>query len=322
MLWELSKPAKAEGKTVWLQHTDEPETWLSARQSKANRERWGNDDSTHQIRAEVGKMSNLSKAYYRSTYAGWIGAEGEKNPTNAVVGILKGSRVWQKGLDLAAAMTARMPSFSAYNLKRTQVWTNRGGTFNYNRFKNYKFNSMFRGSKRNRPTRGGTGRKILTLYVHVDDNGNVKAEEMIWTGIAVSALVDTLETAGIRCEVHCVLAGYRSWPSDEKHGGRFLAVGKVKAPDMPLDLERMLAWTGHPGVTRTALFRLIENHKKARCSGFGAACGSEEAHRMIVNHEIVRDGERYLFVERMHTREAALEWVQKQIQELGLAEDE
>lgn len=112
--------------------------------------------------------------------------------------------------------------------------------------------------------------KFITLTHNVTASAMVNAEEAIRKGAHVMALIQCLEFAGYRAEVHVYLqctAGMR------RGGVNSATVCTVKTFDMPLDPALLIYQLAHPAVLRRLGFVCIENLSTKAQSDLGSGYG-------------------------------------------------
>jgi hypothetical protein len=96
------------------------------------------------------------------------------------------------------------------------------------------------------------GAKFLKLGVNLSVNSMISANAMMWRGILVAALVDTLETHGYRLDVY----GYDF--TRGRGGSHRLTMLPVKTSEQPADLERLASLIGHASSLRRGIFAADE----------------------------------------------------------------
>jgi hypothetical protein len=121
-------------------------------------------------------------------------------------------------------------------------------------------------------TKVNGGAKFLKIGINLSVNASVSSNALIWRGILVAALVDTLETHGYRLDVY----GY-----DYTRGrqGDRLTIIPVKNENQPCDLERLASLIGHPSSLRRGVFSADEKLHKSLFAyyvsgGYGGAISS------------------------------------------------
>lgn len=105
---------------------------------------------------------------------------------------------------------------------------------------------------------------VVSIAYNISVSVAIDARTVAGRGAAVLAEVEALEAAGIRCEI--TVAAFVTG------GSEFHAVNcVVKAPDQPLDLDRMAFVMLHPGMNRRFVWALREMHRwqDANMNGYG-----------------------------------------------------
>lgn len=102
-------------------------------------------------------------------------------------------------------------------------------------------------------------RPILTLAIGIAAGANLKASAMLASAAAAAAVIDTLESAGFRCNV---LAVWRTaqWGTTF---GQEMAI-QAKAPGDPASLATLSFALGHPAMLRRLCFLLLAGESSAR----------------------------------------------------------
>lgn len=87
---------------------------------------------------------------------------------------------------------------------------------------------------------------IVSLAMSVHVSGGVSAEQLTIWGIALASHVDALEAAGYRV----ALSVLPFLGSNYDRGAWVAALVNIKAPEQPLDLDRLAYWMAHPSTLR------------------------------------------------------------------------
>lgn len=117
----------------------------------------------------------------------------------------------------------------------------------------------------------GPGTKYIHIVVNGTASGNISGHTLIARGVAITALINTLELAGHRVHVSV------TYPIRTEYKGKepaFTATVTVKAYDESPDLDRIVYATAHPSALRRHIFSLLECQSDAACTelvrgGFG-----------------------------------------------------
>lgn len=107
----------------------------------------------------------------------------------------------------------------------------------------------------------GFGRKFTTIDVACSVIWNVSQDEVFMRGSALCALIDLLESAGIRTSVNVVYACGNS--SDRKNV--FTLSVSVKRADEPLDRDSIAFWLACPDANRRMVFSAYEVDSRTHC---------------------------------------------------------
>ncbi len=114
-----------------------------------------------------------------------------------------------------------------------------------------------------------TSPRVISIYVNLCTSSGTNARKMVRRGVATAALVDCLETRGIRCEVVVVSAnGWRPRKAkqvmQDDDEDSWNAIGSiirvvVKRAHQPLDMDRLSFCLAHPSMFRRFMFRVMES---------------------------------------------------------------
>jgi hypothetical protein len=115
------------------------------------------------------------------------------------------------------------------------------------------------------PQRGRICRVILSACA----SASFAPEQLIRRGAVAAALIDALESAGVRCEVSTIATMSVEEPAEDGQARGFgvpqsenyIASDAIilKRPEDPLDLERLVFWLAHPSALRRMFFRSLED---------------------------------------------------------------
>jgi hypothetical protein len=95
--------------------------------------------------------------------------------------------------------------------------------------------------------------RIARIRANVVASGSFTPEQLMRRGAFTAALVDAMESAGIRCEVVACMA---TEAPDRKSSYRYTVT--LKRAEDALELDRLAFWLVHPAAFRRLGFRLIE----------------------------------------------------------------
>lgn len=107
----------------------------------------------------------------------------------------------------------------------------------------------------------GEGSRYLDLYFNVSLAGTIPAGVPMARASAVLALVDVLETNGIRCRVNALMANHTQLAPKECYA----TIIKLKDYDEPLHFQDVAFTMGHPAMRRRIGFALDE---RAQAGGY------------------------------------------------------
>jgi hypothetical protein len=131
------------------------------------------------------------------------------------------------------------------------------------------------------PQRG----KICKVILSACASGSFSADQLIRRGAVACALIDALETAGVRCEVElqatfserCPKDWANPIPPDFSDPASTNAVLSdlitLKQAQDPLDMERLVYWLAHPSALRRFFFRALEDRPPAIFEKFSCGYG-------------------------------------------------
>lgn len=112
-------------------------------------------------------------------------------------------------------------------------------------------------------------RPVITLLSDMSVNCGTNGDELINRAAVVAAIIDHIEAAGYACEVVSFERTRKHhWGEDEKEFDSMVAV-KVKAPEQPLDIQRLAFGIGHPSMFRRLCFAEIGYNKVCHVLGSG-----------------------------------------------------
>lgn len=104
---------------------------------------------------------------------------------------------------------------------------------------------------------------VLHIKVESFVSCGVNASAVIARGAALCALIDSIEHQGIRVEL-TLWGDWSGWSGKTRKdmNTRHLCTVRLKAPDEPLDMDRIAFALGHPACQRRLVFRLQETHAR------------------------------------------------------------
>lgn len=98
------------------------------------------------------------------------------------------------------------------------------------------------------------GPRVVKLAIKGNYNCNLSKEKVNWWGVAVLALIDSLEYAGTRVEIDWVASIYNH---KDQHT-RSVTRCNIKQSDEALDVDRLAFMLGHPSMLRRLWFGVAE----------------------------------------------------------------
>ena len=247
---------------------------------------------------------------------GWFGPGGNGETSNrkmvkGAIELFKRNRVWADGLSTMRTAQEDMPTVTGVkSLRRKRQWGASGIEVDMDRVRTGRLDTAWRCYRR----QVSTGTRIIKVVVDMCCNWMVTGKQYIWTGIAATALIDTLEASGYRVELEAVCAGTRTY------GTRGYAIRvPLKAADEPLDIERVLLWTAHPAAFRVYTFQaLLANQLEVEPS-LGIPRPAAEAVAAIYGDRFGLGPEfEALCVPRLHSPKAAQDWILSVVKAYGL----
>lgn len=120
------------------------------------------------------------------------------------------------------------------------------------------------GDSRNMLRRGAERKpkSAMTIVVSIGANANVDAESMWNYGAALVALIDRLESKGIRVEV------YALWVTITRTARTCISV-RLKQTQDALDINSLAFALAHPAMLRRLMFAAIERTRQPYAPGYG-----------------------------------------------------
>jgi hypothetical protein len=115
--------------------------------------------------------------------------------------------------------------------------------------------------------RRGAARKpkpFMTIVVSIGANCNVEAKSMWNYGAALVALIDRLESKGVRVEV------YALWATTTRTARTCISVCLKQTQDV-LDINTLAFALAHPAMLRRLMFAALERTRQPYDSGYGAS---------------------------------------------------
>lgn len=161
--------------------------------------------------------------------------------------------------------------------RRKAKWGREGNFLNADRLYAGDFDRMWRRHEP-RPVDQAGGSAVVRVVGYPTAHFGVSALDYIHIGAALTVLVDRLEEAGYRVEVDCTW-GTSELAKSSRLPGAFSA--PIKAANEPLDVNRMLRWTTHPGVFRTAAFMGCLTLPVRVSDSFGAVFHDDEEEQRV-----------------------------------------
>lgn len=115
--------------------------------------------------------------------------------------------------------------------------------------------------------RRGASRKpkpAMTLAISIGANCNVHSTSMANYGAAMLALIDRLESKGVRVELYVL------WATEGNKGRTSISVNLKRAQDV-LDISAIAFGVAHPAMLRRIMFACIERTRQPYIPGYGSS---------------------------------------------------
>lgn len=106
--------------------------------------------------------------------------------------------------------------------------------------------------------------RIQKIRINIGESCKVSAGAMLWKAYAAARIIDSLERAGIRCEVETVISARNSFKTGRRD---YLCRVTVKRPDQPLNLGAITT-AASPWALRWHFLNHIATHSHV-ADGFG-----------------------------------------------------
>lgn len=223
------------GSGAWWRRWDSAAEWGAAAPSRAN--------AAHPYARTLanGVSAGLPEAWY-----------GEADGLVGALAVAAGRRPWTAGRELFQAAANKLGALGAVprvqSCRRRGEWGADGDALDADRALAGDLDRAWRRTVRG-PRPEGTGAVVRVIF-QAAANARVNAADYVWSAVAACALIDALEAAGIPCEATRVAL--------TREAGAHVDASRsdvpVKAAAEPLDVDRLLRLTAHPGVYRTAGF--------------------------------------------------------------------
>jgi len=110
------------------------------------------------------------------------------------------------------------------------------------------------------------GSNVITISVNIGALVSVKKKTITRRGVAIVSLVDALESSGKRVEIEMVSRAKNKFSPEIA-----VVTVKLKKPDEPLDIERVLFALAHPSTLRRLVFSVREKFDDFIRKGYGAS---------------------------------------------------
>ena len=301
----FSDPQWKRGGDYSVMHVDDPSDLLSKRFSKRNREAYPARYREHMKGVFDGNPEKV-KTFF-----------GGKPP--AIAKILRGQDTWAEGLSRVEELRPAVGGVRAqYSFKKRFRRGDEGSELDIFRFFDGDYDTMWTRLEQTAARRRG-GTKIVSFVQAGADSAFVEPGQFIWNGIALSALADILEAAGIRTWITMAWGGRDILKRRPKnHRNRWMILVDLKLPDQPLDLEHLVNWSAHPGAFRVGVFRAYYSMKGQVDGGLGYPMKMPEL-LPYLRQQLDRD---FIEVPRMYSKQEAEDFLRKTLGDLGLLDRE
>jgi len=171
-----------------------------------------------------------------------------------------------------------------------------------------------------------TGTRIVRIKVACSANCDVQGEEITIRGAAVCALIDALETQGVRCELVAQVNSAGAYTGGNPKKGHWLEM-IVKRASEHLNREACAFIFANPSFFRRLIFRATELLPKKWRGHMGAYSGSGYGHTIdpYANGTTEKDCDVWIPPAEPHHRlcknqDSALEWVKETVNKLTKGE--
>ena len=300
--YRMKDPTSSSDKDISVFYSESPQEFFK-RFSKKNKE-------AHADRHNELINGNVTQTEIKSFFM--------DNPKEATK-YLSGKASWPKGLAAATEMKDSVSGVHAqYSYKKKLSYDEDGFDLDIDRFMDYEFESMWRKMKTTARRKKKPG-KVISFLQNGCDSWNVKPENFIWNGIALSALADIMEASGMRTWITLGWAvSSLCKRAPQGHTNRFFNFIDIKVPEQPLDFEHLVTWSAHPAALRVAIFRSWYNLKWVVTGSLGKVIQTNTLERYA--KEIM--SREFITVPRIYNKNDAIKFLQETLVELGLADRE
>lgn len=151
---------------------------------------------------------------------------------------------WRSGLDKARKnleiTNGYVPRVAA--IKPILTWTDHGDDIEIDKVYSGELETAWRGKKKKKIA---SGAKLITVAIQFDALAYRSAEDFFWRGAVAAVVADALESAGYRVKI-------LAYQHDRKSFGEknYCSTIGLKDHREPLELEKLIAVTGHVGAFR------------------------------------------------------------------------
>ena len=163
----------------------------------------------------------------------------------------KAAKGWKEGVTRLRKSLKSLKPVRAKSIRRRRRWKDQGEELDIHRVYSGNLDLAWRGFEK----REATGSPILNVWIEASAGANRSADSLFWRGAAATAMVESLEESGYRCNVYVYSFTRNLYDSDFAKKDSFFAFC-AKESNMPFDIERFALLTSHPSTLRTAFFSI------------------------------------------------------------------
>ena len=294
-------------------YADDPNDFFSIKPSKKNMENSKIDDLRNEI---LHDRFCSSRKHKKDSFYGCVPSEGKS--------YLIGDDQWDEGVERVSNLrdSVNLKSRAQYTFVRKLSHGEEGYDLDVDRFRDFDFENMWISMRSTAKKKRGT-KKVIRFVQLGTDSWKVKPDKFIWNGIALSAIADICEAAGIRTWITMMWGVTDLCQRRPKnHENSFVYFLDVKEPSNKLDLAHLVTWTSHPCASRVGVFTARLAEKWMVKPDYGTCMDNSEAKRYAGKVLDMEGFNEFIFVPRMYSEREAVEFVSKVLVEVGIADQD
>jgi len=219
----------------------------------------GGSDPANQQRLETESYGNIR----------WLGVESNQKVRNAT------DHGWEKGLRRIRESIKALTPRGVATIRRKKVRRDFGDHLDMQAVYSGNLDRAWETTERR--VQRGIGRVVTTVLVNIGAYAHVTSEQMFWRGAAVVALVDALEQSGRRVRVIAFDATNGVYKSGQYNDLTVITI-ELKAPNAPLDCDKLAVATALAGFDRYYVFRALMSAPAKVRDGLGHPAYYTQAH--------------------------------------------